>query len=285
MRVEPDDALLVADEAVRVRSIAIRRVDFEGLHFASLGVDAADRHGLVLRHRCEPEIAVEIGRRIVRQRAAARGRSHRPVAAVDRRNARRKLDVRIERHVVFLIDHACCFTGRARPGRDLEAALVRSAGAGEIAGKLLLMEINDLVGRRIRPAIEAVDVDHLHRLDHRVPAALVEAVLQRVARRVAARAIVAEDALHALVIVGFLRQAREDEVTRHLSHLGLEIGHRLEHEVLALLGGEIDVVLGGLEAQRLRPDLVFAGLERWEIVGAGLVGEDRRGDGAALGLG
>ena len=48
VRVEPDDALLVADQAMRIRRIAVRRVDLEGLHFAGLGIDATDRHGLVL---------------------------------------------------------------------------------------------------------------------------------------------------------------------------------------------------------------------------------------------
>jgi len=46
--------------------IAVRSVDLERLELAGLGVDAADRHGLVLRHRGEPEIAVKVGRRVMR---------------------------------------------------------------------------------------------------------------------------------------------------------------------------------------------------------------------------
>ena len=64
-----------------------------------------------------------------------------------------------------------------------------------------------------------------------------------------------------------------------------EVRHRLQREVLVLRRREVDRALGGLEAQRLRPDLVFAGRERREIVVAGLVGVDAGGDGRAVVLG
>ena len=50
-------------------------------------------------------------------------------------------------------------------------------------------------------------------------------------------------------------------------------------------GGEIDLVLGGRERQRLRPDPVLAGRQRREIIVAAFVGEDRGGDGRTFLLG
>ena len=50
-------------------------LDLEGLDRPRLGVDPADRHRAIGHDGREPEIAVEIGRGVMRQRADARRRS------------------------------------------------------------------------------------------------------------------------------------------------------------------------------------------------------------------
>src|SRR6202035_5374113 len=110
----------------------------------------------------------------------------------------------------------------------------------------------------------------------------VELVLQRIVRGVAAGAVVVHDALQARVIRGLVGQRRDDQIA---GQLPLEILQRGELEILMLGDGEIDLVLGGGERQRLRPDPVLAGRQRREIIVAAVVGEDRGGDGRALLLG
>ena len=102
------------------------------------------------------------------------------------------------------------------------------------------------VDQRIRLWIGRIDaaVGHdLHHVDDLVPAVLVEAELQHVARRVAAGAEIAERPLVAGILVGRLGQRRHQHLARQLAHLALEVGHRLEREIRALRGGEIDLAL------------------------------------------
>jgi hypothetical protein len=75
---------------------------------------------------------------------------------------------------------------------------------------------------------------------------------------------------------------RDHHLAGQLSPAPLGIGHRGKRHVLLFRRGEIDIALGGLEAERLRPDLVLAGRQRREIVVAGLVGVDRRRNGRAF---
>ena len=220
----------------------------------------------------------------MRDRADARGRAKSPVAAVVGRGLRGERLVLVQRHLVFPINDARRLAGRPRPRGDLELA-AGPAHFGEIGRKLLLVEVDHLVQRRLVGAIGAVDVDVLHRLDDRVPALLVEAVLERVARRVAARAIVAENALHAGVVGRRVGQAGEDQVARHLLDQPLVVGDRREREIGAARGGEIELAPGGLEGERLRPYLILTFLHRREVVVTGLVCVDRGGDGCTRSLG
>jgi hypothetical protein len=68
--------------------------------------------------------------------------------------------------------------------------------------------------------------------------------------------------------------AREDKIAGQLAHLLLETGDRGQREILHACGADIDISLGGLERDRLRPDPVFAGLHRREVVLARFIGED-----------
>ena len=158
------------------------------------------------------------------------------------------------------------------------------ARAGEIGCKLLLVELDD----GVRLGISRIDagVGHdLHQVDDLAPAVLVEAELEHVARRVASGAGVAEDPLDARVLVGLLRQRRHQHFARQLSHPPLGIGHRPEREVGPPRRREIDLALGRLERQRLRPHVVFARGQRRKVVAPLLVGVDAGGDGGALRLG
>ena len=111
---------------------------------------------------------------------------------------------------------------------------------------------------------------------------LVELVLQDVTRRVAGGAVVLHDRLHVGVFRRRIGQCRQHHVARQLAD---EILQRLEREVLALGGAEVDVAAAGVEGDRLRPHLVFAARHRREIVVACHVGEDRGDDVRAVGPG
>ena len=121
---------------------------------------------------------------------------------------------------------------RARPQLDLHRALAGSARARQIGREFLLIEVDHAV----EPVLAEIDpghVDVLHQIDDGVPAVLVELVLQRVARRVATRAIVAHELLHARVSRRVVGQRRQDQVAGQLAHQILE---RAEREILLLVG-------------------------------------------------
>src|SRR5262249_37446053 len=65
----------------------------------------------------------------------------------------------------------------------------------------------------------------------------------------------------------------------------IEVLDRIEREVLPARRAEIDVAPGGLEADRLRPDLVLALRQRRKVVSARVIGIDRRGGERSFGLG
>ena len=117
-----------------------------------------------------------------------------------------------------------------------------------------------------------------------VQPALVETVLERVARRVAARAVVVHDPSHAEIVGGLGGKAGEDQVAGHLPHLALGVVDLGEREIAPRAGFDVDLGGGRLEAQRLRPHAVLPCRQRREVIGAGLVGEDGGGDGRAHGL-
>ncbi len=122
----------------------------------------------------------------------------------------------------------------------------------------------------------------LHQVDDRGPAGGIELVLQRIARGMTAGAVVVHEVLEPRILGRGVRQRSEHQVARQLP---LEIGKRIELEVLLLRAGQVDLALGGREGESLRPDPILAGGERREIVIARIVGEDRGGDGRAFGLG
>ncbi len=251
------------------------------LDLAGLRVDAAER-GVVVGHvGGEPDIAVEVGPRIMHQRADARGRSLRPVAAVVDRILGRHVGVGLHRDVVFLVHDARRLAGRTRPQLELHRGLARPARARQIGGQLLLIEVEHAV-ELVRAEIDPGDVDVLHQVDDRAPAGGVELVLQRIVRGVAAGAVVVHEALQARVVRRLVGQRGDHQIA---GQLPLEIRERGELEVLMLGGAEIDLALGGREGEGLRPDPVLAGRQRREIIVAAFVGEDRGGDGGAFRLG
>ena len=213
-----------------------------------------------------------------------RGRAAGPVAAVVLHEAGRQVGVRIERQVVFADHHARRFAAGARVELHSHGGLAGAAGLGKVGGELLLVEVEDAGGLAVPGDIGAVDVGVLHQLDDRVPARLVEAVLQRIARGVAAGAVVAHQLLHAPVLLGGLGQRVEHQVARQLPDDLLGIGHRHQLEVPLRARREIDFDLRSLVAERLRPHAVVPGRQRREGVVARLVGVDGRGDGAACRL-
>ncbi len=146
------------------------------------------------------------------------------------------------------------------------------------------MEVDD--GVRLGIGRQHAGVGHdLHQVDDLRPTVLVEAELQHVARRVTAGASVAEDALDAGVGRAVLGQRRHEHFARQLPHLPLDVGHRVEREIRPPHRRQIDLALGELEGERLRPHRVRAGGQRRKVVAALFVGVDAGRDRAAVGLG
>ena len=232
----------------------------------------------------EPNVAIEIELRVVHAVGAVhqRRRAMRPVGAVLGQVFIGKPRRRLHRHVVFAEDDA---RGLARGARlhvvELHRSLAGSARAGEIGGEFVLVRVDRAVERAVGH-ISAEHVQRLHHAEHGVPALFVERVLQREARRVAARAVLAHDVLHPLVGRRGVGQRGEQFVAGQLPD---EILRRIEREVLAAGAGEINRALRGLEGQGLRPDVELAHRQRRENIFARRVGVDGRRDGRALGLG
>jgi hypothetical protein len=157
--------------------------------------------------------------------------------------------------------------------------------AREVGRKLLLVAFHDLVGFGIRPRIDAGDRHDFHQVDDLAPAGFVEAKLQRVARRVAAGAVVHENLLGAGVVGARLGQCRDHHLAGQLAETPLGVGHLLQREIRSPQRGEIDRALAGFEAQRLRPHAVFARGQRREHISARGVRIHAGGDGGALHLG
>ena len=214
-----------------------------------------------------------------------RRRAQRPVAAVVLHEVGGQVGIGIERNVVFLEHRARRFARRPRLELDAHVACAGAARLREIGRKLLLVIIEN-AGRLAFGADEgAVDIGVLHQLDDGVPAGLIEAMLQREARGVAAGADRAHDALHAAFGRRALRQGVEHEIAGKLLERRFRIAHRREREILLGIVGEIDRAFCGLIAQRLRPHPIVSRRQRRKIILAGGVGEHRGGDGAAVGLG
>ena len=153
----------------------------------------------------EPEIAVEIGNGVVHERAAARRRAERPVAAVGGGVLGRHAEIRRDRYVVFLEHHPRGLARGARPQLDRHI-FGRATRPREIGRELLLMAVQHALGLVVRTAIYAGHVHTLHQIDDRRPPSLVEPVLKRKARRVAARAIVGDQRFHPPVFGGGVGQ-------------------------------------------------------------------------------
>src|SRR6516164_2033314 len=93
-------------------------------------------------------------------------------------------------------------------------ALSPGPRAREIGRQFLLMVVENAGRLALVTHERAVDVGILHQLDDGVPAGLVESVLKRVARGVAAGANIAHEPFHALVLLGLLGQRRQHDVAR-----------------------------------------------------------------------
>ena len=221
----------------------------------------------------------------MRQLADPRGGAERPVGAVVGVVLGHDPDagLRVDRHVVERPGGAGGFARGPRPRGELHRAFARPARAGEIGRQRLLIEFDDGVG--FGAGVCEHGRNPLHHIDDLVPAGLVEAELQHIARRVAAGALVGEDLLDAGVVLGRFRQRRDQQLARQLPDALLGIAHLAQHEVLALGGAEVDRALGGLEAERLRPDLILSFRHWREVVVASLIGIDAGGDGGAFLLG
>jgi hypothetical protein len=73
-----------------------------------------------------------------------------------------------------------------------------------------------------------------------------------------------DDALHAHVVGSVLRQSGEDQIARQLADQPLGVLDLLECEIRPGAGLQLGLAVGGLEAQRLRPDAILAGRKRRE---------------------
>ena len=222
--VEPHHAVLVAGDAVGAGRDAALVVKLEMLHRAGLAVDLGDRGVGAGVAEGDPDVAVEIHLRVMHARhvmhfaRACRATSRAVVGAVV---------AAFHREVVFLDDDARRFAGRPRPQLELHRAFARTARAGEIGGELLLMEF-DIAGRlAVGARIDAEHVHHLHEVEHLAPALLVEAVLQRIARRSGSRCSSSAPASSSEVLGRVARQRRQELVAGQLADPILLVRHRL----------------------------------------------------------
>ena len=131
---------------------------------------------------------------------------------------------------------------------EFHRTFTRAARAGEIGGELLLVIIENPRRLTLATHERAIDIGVLHELYDRVPAGLIELVLENVARGMTPGANRAHDAFHALIVVSILRQRRKHDVARQLPYVVLQW---LEHEGLFACCGQIELRLGRFEGQRL----------------------------------
>ena len=279
-RVEPERPVFVARHAVAAGSEASDIVEAKLLHGAGLSIDPCNR-GVVARQAVgDPQIAVEIGLRIVHADHAVelRRRSERPVAAV----VRGRIRTILLGEIVFPEHGARRLARWTRAKLDLHRAFAGATRARQIDRQFLLVKFDVRRAFVIGPEIIAEHVDVLHQIQDRVPASLIELVLQRIARAMAAGAVLAYLGLHPEVFRRVARQRLEEHVARQLPH---EILHRLEEKILAPRRREIDAALGRLVTERLRPNAILCGGHGRKIVNTRFVGKDARRDGSSLGLG
>ena len=222
--------------------------------------------------------------------AELRGDAARPIRAVI--DGIRGLDalgadagIRVERQVIGRPHDAGGFAGRPRTILELHRGLARAARPRQIGREVLAVELDDLADLGVGAGIDAGAGNHLHQVDDLVPAGLVELELQRIARGVAAGALVGEDLLDVGVFRRGVRQCRDHHFRRQLTIARLGVGDGGELEVLVLGRRQIDGTGRGLEAERLRPYAIFAVGQRREEIVAVLVGIDARRDGRAFLLG
>ena len=166
------------------------------------------------------------------------------------------------RHVIKRPHRVRRFAGRAWPFRDLHDA-VRPAHFREIGREPLLVHLNDRLRRTVRHARSSA-ADRFHQIDDSRPALFVETELQRIARRMAAIALVVQDLLH---VTSSALSSGSDAIT---SSPG-SCRHFVSGSVIVfsvrswrLLADRSTCGLRLLEAERLRPDAIFARRHRRE---------------------
>src|SRR5947207_10674595 len=116
----------------------------------------------------------------------------RPVAAV----VRGRIRTILLGEIVFPEHGARGLARRTRAKLDLHRAFAGATRARQIGRQFLLVKFDVRCTLVIGPEVIAEHVDVLHQIQDRVPASLIELVLQRIARAMAAGAVLAYLGLH-----------------------------------------------------------------------------------------
>ena len=157
---------------------------------------------------------------------------------------------------------------------ELHRAFAGSARAGEIGRELLLVEVDVRLGLVLRALIGAEHVDAASSgrgsRSSRPRRSGAAADSSRCGSRCSSCAPASSCGSRPAC-----RRAAPP-ATRRPGNCRIQILHRgLSAKSCCLVAAELDVALGGLEGQRLRPDPVFPVRQRREVVVAGLIGVDR----------
>src|SRR4029077_10059689 len=246
IHIEPYDALLVARHAMRLGRETVERRHLEELHRSACRINLADSGAPVGDIAGEPELTVKVKPGVMHAPAGDehRGGPQRPIAAVVLHEILGKPGIRIQWNVVFLEHDARRLPYWTRIQLEFHRTFTRAGRAGEIGGELLLVIIENPRRLALATHERAIDIGVLHELYDRVPAGLIELVLENVARGMTPGANRAHDAFHALIVVSILRERRKHDVARQLPYVVLQW---LEHEGLFACCEQIELRLGRFE--------------------------------------
>ena len=238
--VEPEVAVFVAHQTMRSGGVARGIRGFDVFHFAGFGVHLADGHVFVRIVGGEINIAVESQAAIVRHLADFGGGAERPVGAVVRIHFGADAGDRAQRQVIKRPHHARRFSGGARTGGHFHRRFTRPARTCEIRRQRFLYAIQQWAGLGGGAGMHAVVGHHFHQVDDLVPARLIKAELQHIARRVARGAIVGEDFFHERIFRRGFGQRCHHQFAGQLAIALLGIRHRRQSEIVAAFGIERD---------------------------------------------
>src|SRR5262249_6482241 len=136
---------------------------------------------------------------------------------------------------------------------ELHRGFSGATRARKIGGQLLLIVFQNLVGFGPRARVNAAAGHDLHQVDDLVPAGLVKAELQYVARRMAGGEFIDEALFDPGVFGWRFRQRCGQSFARQLRDPLLGISHLMQYDVVVPSSRKVDRTFGSLKIERLSP--------------------------------